>query len=168
MASPIQDNAHQNQTDNASAYVSPSDIIPFPKSAPRKTIRGGRKKGSTSILTDTPVRDRIAAATELRKPVEERKQHKLTVKAQQLAAKHLTQPNRSIISVGATSRKRRAELVPIESSDLGDWQEFVDDDSDQSSDDEIVEGDFVITKEDIKKARSPRLLSLHCTLRCHI
>ena len=55
--------------DNASAYVSPSDIIPFPKSAPRKTIRGGRKKLSTSIITDTPVRDRIAAATELRKAV---------------------------------------------------------------------------------------------------
>ena len=43
----------------------------------------------------------------------------------------------------------------------------MDDDSDQSSDDEIVEGDFVITKEDSKKARSPRLLSLHCTRRCH-
>ena len=79
----------------------------------------------------------------------------------------MTQPNRSLVSHGATSRKRRAELVPIESSDLGDWQELVDDDSDQSSDDEIVEGDFVITKEDSKKARSPRLLSLPCTPRCH-
>ena len=57
--------------------------------------------------------------------------------------------------------------MPIESSDLGDWQELVDDDSDQSSDDEIVEGDFVVTKEDSKKARSPRLLPLHCTRRCH-
>ena len=57
--------------------------------------------------------------------------------------------------------------MPIESSDLGDWQELVDDDSDQSSDDEIVEGDFVVTKEDSKKAGSPRLLSLHCTRRCH-
>ena len=147
--------------------MSPSDITPFPKSALRKTIRGGRKKGSTSILTDTPVRDRIAAATELRKAAEERKQHKLTVKAQKLAAKHLTQPNRSFVSHGATSRKRRAELVPIESSDLGDRQELVDDDSDQSSDDEIVEGDFVITKEYSKKARSPRRLSLLCTPRCH-
>ena len=43
----------------------------------------------------------------------------------------------------------------------------MDDDSYQSSDDEIVEGDFVITKEDSKKARSPRLLSLHGTRRCH-
>ena len=42
----------------------------------------------------------------------------------------------------------------------------MDDDSDQSSDDEIVEGEFVITKEDSKKARSPSLLSLHCTHRC--
>ena len=80
----------------------------------------------------------------------------------------MTQPNRSLLSLGATSRKRHAELVPIESSDLGDWQELVDDDSDQSSDDEIVECDFVITKEDSKKARIPRLLSLHCTRKCHI
>ena len=43
----------------------------------------------------------------------------------------------------------------------------MDDDSDQSSDDEIVEGDFVITMDDSKKTRSPRLLSLHCTRRCH-
>ena len=78
----------------------------------------------------------------------------------------MTQPNRSLLSHGATSRKRRAELVPIESSDLGDWQELVDD-SDQSSDDEIVEGDFVISKEESKKARIPRLLSLHCTRKCH-
>ena len=74
----------------------------------------------------------------------------------------MTQPNRSLFSRVATSRKRRAELVPVESSDsssdLDDWQKLVDDDSDQSSDDEIVEGDFVITKVDSKKARSPRLL----------
>ena len=43
----------------------------------------------------------------------------------------------------------------------------MDDDSDQSSDYEIVEGDFVITEEDSKEARSLRLLSLHCTRRCH-
>ena len=74
----------------------------------------------------------------------------------------MTQPNRNLFSRGATSLKRRAELVPVESSDtssdLDDWQKLVDDDSDQSSDDEIVEGDFVITKVDSKKARSPRLL----------
>ena len=113
-------------------------------------------------MTDTPVRDRIAAATELRKAVEKRKQHKLTVKAQKLAAKHVTQPNRCLFSRVATSRKRRDELVPVESSDsssdLDDWQKLVDDDSDQSTDDEIVEGDFVITKVASKKARSPRLL----------
>ena len=71
----------------------------------------------------------------------------------------MTQPNRSFFSHGATSRKRRAEIVPIESSDsssdLDDWQKLVDDDCDQSSDDEIVEGDFVITKVDSKKARRP-------------
>ena len=142
-----------------------SDIIPFPKAAQRKTIRGGRKKGNTSILIDTPVRDIIAAATELRKAVEERKQHKLTVKTQKLAAKQVTQPNRSLFSHVDISRKRRAELVLIESSDsssdFDDWQKLVDDDPDQSSDDDIIEGDFVITKVDSKKHTCLDCYTLH-------
>ena len=34
-------------------YVSPSDILPFPKATPRKT-QGKRKRGKTTILTNTP------------------------------------------------------------------------------------------------------------------
>ena len=146
---------------NASACVSSSDIIPFPKAAQRKTIRGGRKKGNTIILIDTPVRDIIAAATELRKAVEERKQHKLTVKTQKLAAKQVTQPNRNLFSHVDISRKRRAELLLIESSDFDDWQKLVDDDPDQSSDDDIIEGDFVITKVDSKKHTGLDCYTLH-------
>ena len=74
----------------------------------------------------------------------------------------MKQANRSRISHGAISRKRRAKIVPIElsdlSSDLDDWQKLVDDDSGQSSDDAIVEGDFVINKVDRKKAHRPRLI----------
>jgi hypothetical protein len=48
-------------------YVSPSDITPLPK-APERKIKGGkRKKGSTRILTDTPVRNAIAVADELKR-----------------------------------------------------------------------------------------------------
>ena len=35
---------------------SPEDIRPFPKATQRKTIKGGRKKATTRILTDTPIK----------------------------------------------------------------------------------------------------------------
>ena len=38
-------------------YVSPEMVLPVPKAQPRKKKAGGRKKGSTKILTDTPVRN---------------------------------------------------------------------------------------------------------------
>ena len=48
-------------------YISPSAIQPFPKAAPRKARRGGRKKGSSKILTDTPERQELIALSENRK-----------------------------------------------------------------------------------------------------
>ena len=73
----------------------------------------------------------------------------------------MTQPNRSLFSHVDISRKRRAELVLIESSDFDDWQKLVDDDPDQSSDDDIIEGDFVITKVDSKKHTGLDCYTLH-------
>ena len=37
--------------------------MPLPKAGPRKTTNRGRKRGSTRIITDTPVRNEIAEAT---------------------------------------------------------------------------------------------------------
>ena len=48
---------------NNSNYISPSAILPVPKAQPRKKNVNGRKKGSTKILTDTPVRDEIASSS---------------------------------------------------------------------------------------------------------
>ena len=42
-----------------SAYVSPNDILPFQKAGPRRRITLNRRKGSTRILTDTPVKDEL-------------------------------------------------------------------------------------------------------------
>jgi len=61
---------------HGSAYlkkvVSPADIRPFPKAAPRKTARG-RKKGSTRILTDTPVKQALENAIQARTSSSKRK-----------------------------------------------------------------------------------------------
>lgn len=55
----------QSVTD--AVYVSPADLVPFPKAAPRKNTGKGRKRGTTKILTSTPVRDSIAQTLEDRK-----------------------------------------------------------------------------------------------------
>jgi DDE superfamily endonuclease len=36
-------------------------MAPYPKAGPRKATRRGRKKGKTAILTDTPIRNQVAA-----------------------------------------------------------------------------------------------------------
>lgn len=51
--------------------LTPDQVRPHPKAGPRKTTRGSRKRRSTSILTDTPVKDR------LRREAEERAQKKV-------------------------------------------------------------------------------------------
>ena len=43
-----------------SGYVSPQEVLPFPKAAPRKK-RGGRKRGKSTILTSTPHKESIEA-----------------------------------------------------------------------------------------------------------
>ena len=52
--------------ETSSAYVSPSDILPFQKAGPRRRRTLNRRKGSTRILTDTPVGDIIAAVSSAR------------------------------------------------------------------------------------------------------
>lgn len=45
--------------ETAQINISLEDLRPFPKAGPRKTTTRGRKKGSTKILTDTPVKNAI-------------------------------------------------------------------------------------------------------------
>lgn len=39
--------------------LSPADIRPYPKASPRKLIKKGRKKGRSTIVTDTPEKEEI-------------------------------------------------------------------------------------------------------------
>ncbi|KAH1021713.1 hypothetical protein HUJ04_011197 [Dendroctonus ponderosae] len=47
---------------SATTVLSPEDIRPFPKASERKRKNGGRKKGKSAILTDSPIKDEIAAS----------------------------------------------------------------------------------------------------------
>jgi hypothetical protein len=44
--------------------ISPAELLPLPKAAPRKMLGKGRRRGSTRILTDTPVRNSILERNE--------------------------------------------------------------------------------------------------------
>lgn len=62
-APPIQ---HQRTASTDPVLKTPEDIQPFPKAAPRKSVRIARKKGDTQILTDSPTKNRIVAELQMR------------------------------------------------------------------------------------------------------
>ena len=49
----------ENDQAYLSEYISPANILPFPKAAPLKKA-SGRRRGKTRIFTDTPVRNEVA------------------------------------------------------------------------------------------------------------
>lgn len=59
MTTEIARNAASEEDSGNSQHFSPEQVRPFPKAGPRKQTRRGRKKGKTSILTDTPVKQQI-------------------------------------------------------------------------------------------------------------
>ena len=122
-------------------YVSPAAILPTPKAGPRKTTTTKRKKGSTKILTDTPVRDGICAALQQRRE----KKSKPTLK-------------RSLFKKGG---KRVIETEPDDSSDQESEIEYDDESSsdDDTVDFDICEGDFVV----VKVAGKSRIAHVHCS-----
>lgn len=51
----------------SSPAVTLEQIRPYPKAGPRKNSSKGRKKGSTKILTDTPIKEKIAEEARLKR-----------------------------------------------------------------------------------------------------
>ena len=125
---PVEKSPRSTLPDSGDVYVSPAAILPTPKAGPRKTTTTKRKKGSTKILTDTPVRDGICAALQQRRE----KKSKPTLK-------------RSLFKKGG---KRVIETEPDDSSDQESEIEYDDESSsdDATFDFDICEGDFVVVK----------------------
>ena len=112
------------------ACVTPSDILPFQKAGPRRQRTLNRRKGSTRIMTDTPVRDEIAAASNAR-------------------AKKRAKP--VSFSIKRNLFKEPRELVHNDtSSSESESLDYLNDDSDSvdedEADQEIIERDFVVVK----------------------
>ncbi|CAE1240094.1 unnamed protein product [Acanthosepion pharaonis] len=119
----------QQPVSSSCEYVSPSAIYPFPRAEPRKT-KGGRKKRATKILTDTPVRDELAAEKAKVKPTKDIKKKLFR----------------------QTSQKTTANVTSDDDSDDEDCESMAmnDSDDDDVSDDEL-RGDFMVVSVNGKK-----------------
>ena len=104
-------------------YISPSAIVPLPKALPRKT-KGGRKKGTTRILTSTPVRNEIA----------ETKMHHRQTKLQK-DSKHLSTKKQLF---GHKRKRHEKEDDDDSSSGSEKDMQLIDTDDDLESDDETI------------------------------
>jgi hypothetical protein len=111
---------------STSGYVSPVDVLPLPKAGQRKNTRKGRKKGSTKILTDTPVRNEIAATT---------KEKKSTI----------TKARKTLFK---QTKKQVKKPEPISSDSSSESEVQLEDETDDeiSVDTDIMEGDFVVVR----------------------
>ena len=111
-------------------YVSPSQILPIPKAAARKnTQKGGRKRASSRVLTSTFVRDEIVVNKTNR----------------QTKIKKTKKARKSLFCKVSSDSESEVELV-LES-----------DTCTEESDDEIIEGDFVVVKVE-EKSREVRYI----------
>ena len=100
-------------------YVSPSQILPIPKAVARKNTRkAGRKRASSRVLTSTPVRDEIEV-------------NKTNC---QTKIKKTKKARKSLFRKVSSDSESEVELV-LES-----------DTCTEESDDEVIEGDFVVVK----------------------
>ena len=100
-------------------YVSPSQILPIPKAAARKnTQKGGRKRASSRVLTSTPVRDEIVVNKTNR----------------QTKIKKTKKARKSLFCKVSSDSQSEVELV-LKSGTCT-----------EESDDEVIEGDFVVVK----------------------
>ena len=111
----------------SSAYMSPSDILSFQKAGPRRQRTLNRRKGSTHILTDTPVKDKIAAVSSAR-------------------AKKKAKPG--CFPTKRNRFKKPRELVHddtslSESESLNHLNNSSDSVDEDEADEKIIEGDFV-------------------------
>ena len=127
-------------------YVSPSEIYPFPKAQPRKA-KGGRKKNATRILTDTPIRDGVALETG--------KKDRVIKSSKKVSKRNLfgkRKASQKIAPDVTSSDDSEEECEMIEQSVAKDTDET-------SSEDEIIEGDFVVVSINSAKGTSQRYIA---------
>lgn len=132
-------------------YLSPEMIRPHPKAGARKTIKKGRKKGATKILTDTPEKEAIEKEHRER---EEKKRKQLANKIKRNLGKEKTK----VTSKSKVKRKEHEEtssdeeslrIPPSPESDAYDVEDDLDEKSESEEEDDgnydnVHEGDWIV------------------------
>ena len=107
------------------AYVSPSALAPLPKANFSSNPRRRRKRGSTRVVTDTPVRNAIAETSARKRQKKNKKE---------------TNAKRKIL------KKKRPANCNSETSDSSESLVPLDDGTYSDVDNDLMEGDFVIVQ----------------------
>lgn len=124
-----------NLCEMTGTYVSPAALLPVPKAEVRRKTSKGRKRGRTTILTDTPVRDEIASAVKM-KQTKKATSNKLAVKKSLFSD-----------SVAHVDDVEETDSAADSNSSLSESELELDDESDYEIDDtDRMEGDFVVVK----------------------
>ena len=109
--------------------------MPFPKADRTKQKKAGRrKKGNARVYTDTPVRNEVAEAKSLSKKTVERKEK--------------VKSRKSLFATGVSHVPK--DVTSSDSDTSVDFQ-LADESDDEISDDEVIEGDFVVIRVKIQR-----------------
>ena len=99
---PARHSLSPTSSDSDQYIVAPEVISPFPKAAPRKH-KGGRKKGKTLVLTDTPIKEQIRATDEERKRKKDKQQASQKAKVESKSRKKLKLQPDNVVAKENTS-----------------------------------------------------------------
>lgn len=94
----------QNLTNSNEDILTLESILPFPKAAPRKTQKQGRKIGKTRILTDTPEKLEILNRQISKQPIKKEKENKKKIENVKKNMKDFNQAESSSSKFNQTSK----------------------------------------------------------------
>jgi hypothetical protein len=134
--------------------ISPSEVLPFPKYVPKTNKRGGRKKGRSRIITNTPEKNLL----------EEELKEKKTKLLSKLAKKANKEAKKTAKKLKLEGTKRNIfqnddstsneDEMEVQYADFGDSPEEFSDDEEYPApllDRDFTVNDFVVTKFATKK-----------------
>ncbi|XP_041356358.1 uncharacterized protein LOC121373696 [Gigantopelta aegis] len=130
---------------NPTGHFSPEVVRPYPKAAARKGTTGGRKKGKTLILTDTPVKQNIVEEIRLR---EAKKSKRSNNEPKRKKVKKTNVPSDS---------EEDDDSIPLSATDDDDdFEESFESDLDEEETqapckDDLKTGDYILVKYTTKK-----------------
>lgn len=124
--------------------MSPEEIQPFPKAPERKERKGGRKKGKTQIVTDTPVKQILEEA------IRKRSRNKTAGVTKKRQKKSSEPPAKRRLVVSSSDSETEDETLSLVCND--DSDDLEDEGELHTALIEHVERDFILTKFPTKKS----------------